>query len=423
MDVLNKIKEQIIGFGMRHPQIFAACCALFSSLLIISTIPQSGLFTFILVFIINLAILEALAYILVQSLNSKVQSISYVMDRVKNKDFNQVAAGTELSGMESFITSFNNMVSDLKSIITYLKAISKQLVETSNMLTENQTKVTQAIDDISSTMTEIAQGASEQASEAEKGVNRITDLSEQINKVSVNTLNVVEASNTMRSLSIKGLNAVETLKNTSEQSKKASAQTMSFISSFIDKTKNIGEFVSTINTIAEQTNLLALNAAIEAARAGESGRGFAVVADEVRKLADASKKATERVEEIMFGILSDADKASTMMESIKNVMSDQNSAVENTNNTFNSIADSIENIVSRINSVSQTISIMEKNKNSAIEAIQNISAVTQQAAASSQEVASSTIEQKHMIDEMASSSKNLNELSLQLRKFVDTFKI
>lgn len=423
MDVLNKIKEQIIGFGMRHPQIFAACCALLSSFLVIAFVPEPSLFVFILVLIINLVILEGLAYILVQSLNAKMQSIAYVMDRVKNKDFNQVTVDTELSGMEAFITSFNNMLSDLKSIITYLKAISKQLVETSNMLTENQTKVTQAIDDISSTMTEIAQGASEQASEAEKGVNRITDLSEQINKVSVNTLNVVEASNTMRSLSLKGLNAVETLKNTSEQSKKASTQTMSFISSFIDKTKNIGEFVNTINTIAEQTNLLALNAAIEAARAGESGRGFAVVADEVRKLADASKKATERVEEIMFGILSDADKASIMMESIKNVMTDQSSAVENTNNAFNSIADSIENIVSRINSVSQTISVMEKNKNSAIEAIQNISAVTQQAAASSQEVASSTIEQKHMIDEMASSSKNLNELSLQLRKFVDAFKI
>ena len=423
MEVLNKIKEHIIGFGVRHPQIFAACCALISTLLIAAIVPETSFFAFIIVFIINLALLEALAYILVQSLSSKVQSITYIMDRVKNKDFNQVAAGSELSGMETFITSFNNMVSDLKSIITYLKAISKQLVETSNMLTDNQTKVTQAIDDISSTMTEIAQGASEQASEAEKGVNRITGLSEQINKVSVNTQSVVEASGIMRSLSIKGLGAVETLKSTSEQSKKASTQTMSVISSFIDKTKNIGEFVSTINAIAEQTNLLALNAAIEAARAGESGRGFAVVADEVRKLADASKKATERVEEIMFGILADADKASTMTESIKNVMSDQANAVENTNNTFNSIAESIENIVSRINNVSQTISVMEKDKNSAIEAIQNISAVTQQAAASSQEVASSTIEQKHMIDEMASSSKNLNELSLQLRKFVDAFKI
>lgn len=423
MDILNKIKEQIIGLGMRHPQLFAACCALLSSFLIIALVPERSLYVFIITFIINLAILEALAYILVISLNSKVHSLTYVMDRVKNKDFNQITAGAELSGMETFITSFNNMVSDLKSIITYLKAISKQLVETSNMLTENQTKVTQSIDDISSTMTEIAQGASEQASEAEKGVNRITGLSEQINKVSENTQNVVEASNTMRSLSLKGLNAVEMLKNTSEQSKKALTQTMSFIASFIDKTKNIGEFVSTINTIAEQTNLLALNAAIEAARAGEFGRGFAVVADEVRKLADASKKATEKVEEIMFGILADADKASSMMESIKSVMTHQNDAVENTNNTFNSIAESIENIVSRINGVSNFISVMEKNKNSAIEAIQNISAVTQQAAASSQEVASSTIEQKHMIDQMASSSKNLNELSLQLRKFVDAFKI
>jgi len=423
MDILNKVKDQIIALGIRHPQIFAGICALFSSLIIIALVPTRTFFISLVIIAINVATFEGLIYILIQSMNSKIHSISYIMERVKNKDFNQVVVGAELAGMESFVASFNDMVSDLKSIIVYLKTISKQLVETSNMLTDNQTKVTQAIDDISSTMTEIAQGASEQASEAEKGVNRITDLSEQINSVTTNTKNVVEASNAMKILSTKGLKAVDTLKISSDQSSKASSQTMTFIESFINKTKNIGDFVSTINAIAEQTNLLALNAAIEAARAGESGRGFAVVADEVRKLADASKKSTERVEEIMSGILSDADQASIMMESIKSVIVDQNKAVENTNSTFTSIADSIENIVSRINHVSQAISVMEQNKNSAIEAIQNISAVTEEAAASSQEVASSTIEQKHMIDEMSSSSKNLNDLSLQLRKFVDAFKV
>jgi len=423
MDFLVKIKDHIVNFGMKQPLVLATVKALLTTLLITLITPQPNFFRFLIVLIINLIVFSGLVYIFIQSMNSKLNTISYVMDRLKNKDFSQVEVSSDQSDMGSFTTSFNKMVSDLKSIITYLKEISKQLVETSNMLTENQSKVTQAIDDISNTMTEIAQGASEQAAEAEKGVNRITGLSEQITKVSDSTRRVVDDSNTMHTLSVKGINAVDILKKTSEQSKNASSQTMSFIASFIEKTKSIGEFVGTINTIAEQTNLLALNAAIEAARAGESGRGFAVVADEVRKLADASKKATDRVEEIMLGILSEADRATAMMNSIKNVMTDQSNAVENTNSAFTTIAESIEHIVNNISVVSQAIALMERHKNSAIEAIQNISAVTQQAAASSQEVASSTIEQKHMINEMASSSKNLNELSLKLRKFVDAFKI
>ena len=45
-----------------------------------------------------------------------------------------------------------------------------------------------------------------------------------------------------------------------------------------------------VNELAHQTNILALNAAVEAARAGDAGRGFAVVASEVRNLAEKSRE-------------------------------------------------------------------------------------------------------------------------------------
>ncbi len=69
-----------------------------------------------------------------------------------------------------------------------------------------------------------------------------------------------------------------------------------------EQAQTIGEIITTVNEIAEQTHLLALNAAIEASRAGEHGRGFSVVAAEVRALAEQSKKATQKIRQILLQI-------------------------------------------------------------------------------------------------------------------------
>jgi len=57
----------------------------------------------------------------------------------------------------------------------------------------------------------------------------------------------------------------------------------------------VAKVSGSIEAIARQTNLLALNATIEAARAGAAGRGFAVVASEVKSLAEATRQATQLI--------------------------------------------------------------------------------------------------------------------------------
>jgi len=86
------------------------------------------------------------------------------------------------------------------------------------------------------------------------------------------------------------------------------------VSDLGESTSRIAGIAGVVKDLADQSNMLALNAAIEAVRSGEHGRGFAVVAREIRSLADQSIKATQRVQESLDGIRTNAARALTITE-------------------------------------------------------------------------------------------------------------
>lgn len=422
MELISQFIKKHLKLLIRYPYLSSAMFTVVFSLIIMLILGLNFL-EFLLIAILMAVALEAMTYLLVNEAGRKLESVLYIMDRIKNKDLNQSLDLTEFEGLESVSATFNSMIEDLRSIMGSLKTISLELVQASDMLNTNTEKINTTMDDLANTMDDIARGASEQAGEAEKGVDLITSLSQQIDLVHENAKGVATDSENMRGLNSQGLKAVETLRAANEESARTADEVLHFINSFVEKSRSIGEFVTTINHIAEQTNLLALNAAIEAARAGDAGRGFAVVADEVRKLADNSKKATEQVEEIMESIIQEADNASSMMDNMGIVVERQTEAVEHTTTSFNVIAKSIENIINRINDVSNAIAVMERDKNEVTSAMENISSVSEEAAAASQEIAATTLEQKNLISELAASSKNLNDLSRELRNYVEVYRV
>lgn len=109
--------------------------------------------------------------------------------------------------------------------------------------------------------------------------------------------------------------------------------------------EQIRHVLEVISNIAEQTNLLALNAAIEAARAGEHGRGFAVVADEVRNLAQRSRGATEEIQNIIDGLLTNTDKAQQMMTAEQQRSKSLESTAQASQEALSTIGESLQAIV------------------------------------------------------------------------------
>lgn len=110
------------------------------------------------------------------------------------------------------------------------------------------------------------------------------------------------------------------------------------------ETVQINEIVSVITAVADQTNLLSLNASIEAARAGEHGRGFAVVADEIKKLAVNTKEQVVIIGQIVDGLNSKINKAS--------------SEIGNVVETFGASKEAIDSAMSGINQINDTMGMV-----------------------------------------------------------------
>ncbi|MDF2607393.1 MAG: hypothetical protein K0S34_1589, partial [Bacillales bacterium] len=329
-------------------------------------------------------------------------------------------ANDEFKDLEN---SFNDMMDNLSKSLRQVEDTSQTVLKTASSLTVMSEETTESISQVASAIGEIAQGTGLQAENSQDIVHQINDLSTNLDKISVATIDMDSVSTSSTELSEKGLIQVGQLTEKAQQTQKATNEVSVFVKEVSDHMEEINAIIKAISDITDQTNLLSLNASIESARAGEHGRGFAVVANEVRNLAEQSKASAVEIQKIVSNIKSVVKKAVEAMDRTKLVVEEQDAVVLETKQIFSAILTSVQDLASKVAEVKQTVSSSEANKVMVVQQMESITAVSQETASATEEVSASSEEISATMEQFSDYASGLKGLSEKLDSEIKKFKL
>lgn len=391
-----------------------------------STILQQadGIKTVTLIIVIIAMIIAVLVGVIIAGgISSTIRSINTVVRMAEEGDMTVTAVTKRKDEFRLLTKHITGMLGGMKSLVNRAANAAYSISESAESVAAASAQLMDSARSINLVVENIESGIEQQAEDAQNCLKIMGDLDEKLNHVNTSVEQINDFAGNTKNIVNNGRVSMEELGTKAKDTFRISKAIIENIEQLGTESAAIGGIISTINEIADQTNLLALNASIEAARAGEAGRGFAVVAGEIRKLAEATMKASERINGLI-GSIEERTRATVFTANeAEEIVASQESALHNTAQVFDDITGHVEGLIQNINEISLRIKDIEETKKETLYAITNISSVLEETASASVEVQSAADSQLSATEHLNQAAGRLREDSNELQSSISSFKL
>ncbi|MDP4180354.1 MAG: methyl-accepting chemotaxis protein [Bacillota bacterium] len=319
--------------------------------------------------------------------------------------------------------AFKIVVDSMASITKNIRRNTKNVLDHTQHLSVRAGETSKVTEEITTVINEIALGSLEQVKSIDDFSKTMEVAFNQIEKA-INQADLISRSSTQAMSDTQ--KAADIFKDSIKKVSIANDTIDSaaeMIQALGESSKEIVSCSDMISQIAKQTNLLALNAAIESARAGEHGKGFAVVADEVRTLADQSSNASKKINDIVNKMQNEIEKAIQSIQDGAIKAREGVDAVTSVDIYLSNVQNSNSEAYSRVREISDANRSVKDLCIVVVDRISKMAEISKEFSAGSQQAAASAEEQLAVIQEMEGSIDTLKQMSYDLEREVNRFKV
>jgi methyl-accepting chemotaxis protein len=317
-----------------------------------------------------------------------------------------VVSDDEISELATWFNAFiEKLQTSIKTVVDSISTINTEV----SGLSEQSSNLAAVSEEMSAQSEQVTSSTNIANRKTEVIAKTISDMATSVESI----LEVVkQLDSSLRDISVKCSSEVTLAKKAEGQTEEAKQ----IMSDLMASSEEIDGVLEVVTAIAHQTNLLALNATIEAAAAGEAGKGFAVVAKEVKDLArltrDSIGEVTAKIEKIRTNSKSSVE----MIDAITSIIQKISETSELIYNTVEQEAGKTGKITHTVNEVTEKAHKYSHELNEAATEIVSIAASTKHVSEASVGIVTDS-------EKLAVSSNKLSDLTMQLKKITDQFKV
>lgn len=364
-----------------------------------------------------------ISWVIARFITKPLKELQGLMKRAEEGDLTVTAVYSAKDEIGQINHSFNNMLISLRTMMQGVSESVELLSASSQEMSACAEETSRASQMIAESSGEMAAGFEEQTLSINSTSRSIQAMTSDITAVERSSYEMSDLMGVVSDSTDRGVEAVDNIIVQMKEIDSSVAHSQEVVSHLGMLSGEINTIITTINGIATQTNLLALNASIEAARAGEHGRGFAVVAGEIRNLAEATKRSSLQVTDIITHIQEQTGSAVQSMALGSELVSHGVAQSQLISMSFHEIQSSIQEAAQQTEEIKGAIEHVSLESQGVEAAIEQIYAISKEGAAGVHETSAASQQQLSVMEEMTASAQYLATLAEDLQKSLSRFSL